>query len=438
VRVRSSAPSRVFYIVPLLLLVAAGWFAFGRDFVSANVLEPKTDQNDKRRFRDVGDGTVEDMATGLRRPIIDGQALSAAFPEKSEPTADDLRNGRGARPIHVSVRAIGLEADVIPIGLDENRAIAVPERADIAGWWSGGYAAGERGPTVLVGHYDSKVAPGIFEELKKVGPGARVIVEQSDGSVFLYDVVRVEKVPKSEFPTEAVYGPTPASSLRLITCGGEFDNATRHYVDNTIVYADLVVPATSELRADRPITKVSELPPTFVAEGPAGVDGGAGVLVGPSTPPAESTVPADATSTETATSTTVLTPLAGPGGVASTSTVATSAAATVLPAGAGSVPPASPTTRPPSAPTIAPGSPTAPPATVAGEPTTQSAPSAPTTAPTTTAPTAPTVPTTAAPTTSPSVGVVPASTIAPESTIPVATVPVEAGSPPATSVVAGA
>jgi hypothetical protein len=34
-----------------------------------------------------------------------------------------------------------------------------------------------------------------------------------------------------------VYGPVPDPELRLITCGGAFDYATRHYLSNIVVYA---------------------------------------------------------------------------------------------------------------------------------------------------------------------------------------------------------
>jgi hypothetical protein len=315
-------PSRILYIIPLLLLVAAGWFAFGRQPGSASAAEPKTDQHDARRFREIGGGIVEDTATGIRRPKV-GTELADAFPDANlEPTRDDLRDGRGARPTHLSIRIVGVETDIVPIGVDENRAIAVPKQADIAGWWSGGHAAGEPGPTVIVGHYDSKVAPGVFENLKKIGPGARIIVEQSDGSIYLYDVTKVDKIAKSEFPTEAVYGPTPNSTLRLITCGGAFDNDTHHYVDNTIVYADLVETSRTELRADRPITRLSEMPPLDTPYEPSGgVDGGAGELVGPSLPALDTTT---TTAVTTSTSTTTLAP------VASTSEPLSTSVATVI------------------------------------------------------------------------------------------------------------
>ena len=53
-------------------------------------------------------------------------------------------------------------------------------------------------------------------------------------------VTKVDKVSKSAFPTEAVYGPTSDPELRLLTCGGAFDQAAHSYVDNVIVYAKLV------------------------------------------------------------------------------------------------------------------------------------------------------------------------------------------------------
>ncbi len=37
-----------------------------------------------------------------------------------------------------------------------------------------------------------------------------------------------------------VYGNTHRAELRLITCGGSFDQKSGHYVDNVVVFAHLV------------------------------------------------------------------------------------------------------------------------------------------------------------------------------------------------------
>jgi hypothetical protein len=50
-------------------------------------------------------------------------------------------------------------------------------------------------------------------------------------------VTEVHEVPKAQFPTEAVYAPTPRPELRLVTCGGRFDRSVHSYVDNVVVDA---------------------------------------------------------------------------------------------------------------------------------------------------------------------------------------------------------
>lgn len=247
-------PGRWLYVVPALLLVGAGWTAVAQRAGSsvrpiageaAAVFEPATDQFDPKRFRVVGPNLIEDTATGVRRTvdISPGENIPLRFTENldyNDNLVDDRRYGIGPRPVGVRMASIGLDAEAVPIGLDANRAIAVPRRADITGWWSGGYVPGENGPTVIVGHFDSKVAPGVFANLPSAKVGQMIVVDQSDGSRFLFRVTEVEKLKKSAFPTDRVYGPTDGSTLRLVTCGGKFDRSTGHYVDNLIVYAELV------------------------------------------------------------------------------------------------------------------------------------------------------------------------------------------------------
>src|SRR4051794_14607572 len=109
-----------------------------------------------------------------------------------------------------------------------------------AGWYKPGPEPGERGPAVIVGHVDSTTGPAVFYELRALRRGDRIRVRRSDGSTVTFRVQRSERWPKSRFPTRRVYGPTRGSALRLVTCSGNFDTSTGHYVDNTIVYAHRV------------------------------------------------------------------------------------------------------------------------------------------------------------------------------------------------------
>ena len=60
---------------------------------------------------------------------------------------------------------------------------------------------------------------------------------RADGTEVPFRVYAVREFVKADFPTALVYGPTEGPELRLITCGGGFDSATGHYLDNIVVFA---------------------------------------------------------------------------------------------------------------------------------------------------------------------------------------------------------
>ena len=91
---------------------------------------------------------------------------------------------------------------------------------------------------MILGHVDSKAGPGIFFRLAQLPVRASIFVDRADGSTLDFQVRSTQHVAKTAFPTDLVYAPTLEPSLRLVTCGGEFDRARGSYVDNVIVYAD--------------------------------------------------------------------------------------------------------------------------------------------------------------------------------------------------------
>jgi Sortase domain len=147
------------------------------------------------------------------------------------------RAHRPSRPVRVQIPAIGVDAPVIPLGLNADRSLQVPADFADAGWWSGGPRPGEDGPAIIAGHVDSYTGPAVFFRIPELQPGATIVVVRRDGSRARFTVERSEQYAKARFPTARVYGPTPGPTLRLITCSGEFDRSTGHYLDNTVLYA---------------------------------------------------------------------------------------------------------------------------------------------------------------------------------------------------------
>jgi sortase (surface protein transpeptidase) len=152
----------------------------------------------------------------------------------------DSRLHKGA-PCRVAIPAIGVDAKVIWLGLNPDGTLQVPRNYSLTGWWSGGQKPGKDGPTVIVGHIDGRSGPAVFYHLKRLQPGDIVKVWRVGmRTPVKYRVVDTGEWPKSDFPTELVYGDTPGPTLRLITCGGAFNHSTGHYVDNIIVFARIV------------------------------------------------------------------------------------------------------------------------------------------------------------------------------------------------------
>jgi Sortase domain len=147
-----------------------------------------------------------------------------------------------ADPVRVRIPAVGLDAPLGPLEVAPDGSLAAPKRFDAAGWWRAGPEPGEPGPAVVAGHVDSTRGPAAFFALGRVRPGDEVVVERADGSAVAFRVVAVEVRAKTDFPTAAVYGPTPDPQLRLVTCTGRFDRGARHYLDNMVVYAVAVSP----------------------------------------------------------------------------------------------------------------------------------------------------------------------------------------------------
>jgi sortase (surface protein transpeptidase) len=150
----------------------------------------------------------------------------------------NLVDGDAAPPRHIRIPAIGVSAHVVSLHREPDGTMQTPRRWENAGWYEPGPEPGERGPAVIAGHIDSTAGPAVFYRLRELRRGNLISVRRADGSMLRFRVEGLERWPKSEFPTRRVFGRTTRISvLRLVTCAGNFDTSTGHYVDNTIVYA---------------------------------------------------------------------------------------------------------------------------------------------------------------------------------------------------------
>lgn len=142
-------------------------------------------------------------------------------------------------PVRVRVPAVGIDVAVDPVGVLDTGAMELPERVSVAGWYRFGPGpASAAGSTILAAHVDSlKYGRGPFSLLKDAPLGAAVSVTTADGVEHAYAIAISERVAKQEIPLEAVFDRAGAPRLVLITCGGQFDHETGHYLDNILITA---------------------------------------------------------------------------------------------------------------------------------------------------------------------------------------------------------
>jgi len=147
----------------------------------------------------------------------------------------------GSDPVALDIPSIGVHSNtVVGLGLSKDGSIEVPTDFGQPGWYTLGATPGELGPAVISGHVDSKKGPAIFYRIGALKPGAKVMVRRKDTSVATFVIDKVARYAKADFPTSLVYGATTRAELRLVTCGGAFDQATGHYVDNIVAFGHLL------------------------------------------------------------------------------------------------------------------------------------------------------------------------------------------------------
>lgn len=195
-----------------------------------------------RVLTDSGPGTGHSdrpasRAASAPEPATQDRAHSATG---TGPLLDVETAAQAAAPANVRIPPLAVESGLDRIGVDAGGVLEPPPRWQVPAWFEGGPRPGEVGPAVIAGHVDSPTGPAVFAKLKGLRPDDRIEIVDRDGNTHVFAVDRLEQAPRREFPTEAVYGPTPDPQLRLITCDGDYLSRTGQYEDNLIVYATAV------------------------------------------------------------------------------------------------------------------------------------------------------------------------------------------------------
>jgi hypothetical protein len=196
-------------------------------------------------FRSAGSPPEPGTVVDVGEPSSPG--VHAPAPDEEEPSrrrqgVEDLITGPvlpHADPVSVAIPRLAIASRLVQLGIDDLGAMEVPDGPAEAGWYRLGPPPGALGPAVIAGHVTWNQVPAVFFRLSELRPGDLVEVTRADGRLAVFEVTAVRLFDKTEFPTRAIFGPVDHAGLRLITCGGEYEDSAHRYLGNVVVFARL-------------------------------------------------------------------------------------------------------------------------------------------------------------------------------------------------------
>lgn len=155
---------------------------------------------------------------------------------RSARLSDQPQSEVGA-PIRIGIPALGVDAPIVPVGISAGGSMEVPGDVNTAGWYRFGPLPGARGSAMVIGHVDSRTqGPGVFFGLSRLPLGERIGVLLGEGPTQYFVTVARRFIDKDELPLD-LYAREGPPRLTLVTCGGGFDERSRSYSHNVVVYA---------------------------------------------------------------------------------------------------------------------------------------------------------------------------------------------------------
>ncbi len=167
---------------------------------------------------------------------------SSPSPSEVQPNKGAYASTAGAtEPKYITLPTIQTEGYIQKMGVDQHNQVAAPNNVNLAGWYVNSLSPGQAGLSIIDGHVNGLHGPGIFLHLGKLSAGDAFTIELGNGTKELFRIKQIIEV-RNEVAGAALFARDNSikSQLNLITCAGDFDNATHSYNQRTIVVSELI------------------------------------------------------------------------------------------------------------------------------------------------------------------------------------------------------
>ena len=189
--------------------------------------------------------TISPVEQGPGAPTADPVVVwSGTADIEGDPVAPRITPGSAAGWF-LDIPVINVAAEVAVFGLTPDGVMDVPRDHTTVAWYDFTAVPGREGNAVLAAHVDWAGFAGVFSDLAALAVGDTIDIRSHTGADFAYRVDSIELVDPASANVDHIVGQrTGASTLTLITCGGEFNRITREYEARVIVRASLAQDGT--------------------------------------------------------------------------------------------------------------------------------------------------------------------------------------------------
>ena len=165
-------------------------------------------------------------------------STQAPFIESTTPLLKQAQTSVGL-PVRLKIPSIGVDSIVEHVGLTSDGAMDVPKNPTDVAWYNLGSRPGERGSSVIAGHYDTKKsAPAVFSRLHALQKGDKIYVESEDGVITAFVVRESKKYDRNENASDVFGSNNEGAYLNLVTCEGVWNKASKSYSQRLVIFAD--------------------------------------------------------------------------------------------------------------------------------------------------------------------------------------------------------
>lgn len=181
-------------------------------------------------FQSSGASSVATLASNVVVPASTGKIGNL---REGHATTAIMRSA----PVHLVIPSLGISVPVSQLGLNANGSVVAPTSYQVPGWYKDGYAPGQLGSAVILGHIDSS---GVFSRIDDMKVGQHLEVTLADHKSLTFKVIGVRQYTNAGYPYKGVYGPEKYSALNLVSVGSIFNAPTGRSVSDIVVFAALV------------------------------------------------------------------------------------------------------------------------------------------------------------------------------------------------------